>query len=150
MQSNAKTPAEYIEGLPEERKESIEKLRKVILKNLPKGFEEVMCYGMIGYVVPHSIYPNGYHCDPKIPLSFISIASQKNFIAFYHMQLSDKKLLDWFVAEFPKHSKYKLDMGKCCVRFKNITAIPFDLLGELASKISVEECIAAYESGLKR
>lgn len=150
MQSDAKTAAEYIENLPEDRKESLVKLRNVILKSLPKGFEEVMGYGMLCYVVPHSIYPKGYHCDAKLPLPFISIASQKNFIAFYHMLLSDKNLLDWFVTEFPKHSKYKLDMGKCCVRFKNVNAIPYDLLGLLASKVTVEEWVTYYERGLKK
>ena len=112
MKSEAKTPKQYVEELPEERKEAVEKLRKVILKKLPKGFEEEMSYGMIGYVVPHSIYPNGYHCDPKLPLPFMTIASQKNFIALHHMGLyADAKLLEWFTQAHAKQVKTKLDMG---------------------------------------
>jgi uncharacterized protein YdhG (YjbR/CyaY superfamily) len=151
MQSKAKTPKEYIDELPEDRKESVEELRSVVLKNLPKGFQEVMSYGMLGYVVPHSIYPNGYHCDPKQPLPFMGIASQKNFIAVYNMGVySNPKLSEWFVAEFPKHSKYKLDMGKSCIRFKKMDDIPYDLIGELASKITVEDWIVFYEKNFKK
>lgn len=151
MQSSAKTTEEYLAELPLDRKESIEKLRETVLENLPEGFQEVMCYGMLGYVVPHSIYPKGYHCDPKLPLPFLSIASQKNFIAFYHMGIyADKNLLDWFVAEYPKHTKTKLDMGKSCIRFKKITDIPYDLLGQLTAKVTVEEWINCYETNLKR
>lgn len=151
MQSQAKTISEYLEELPEERKNAFGKLRENILENLPQGFEECMSYGMIGYVVPHSLYPNGYHCDPKLPLPFAAIASQKNFIALYHMGMySDAKILDWFTAEFPKHSQYKLDMGKSCIRFKKWDSIPFDLIAELMRKISVQDCINNYESGLKR
>lgn len=151
MQSKAATPEEYIESLAEERKEAIMKLRKTISENLPKGFEETMGYGMMGYVVPHSAYPAGYHCDPKQPLPFLGFASQKNFISLYHMGLyADKKLLDWFVAEYPKHSKTKLDMGKSCIRFKKQEAIPFELIGELVSKMTMEQWIAVYESNLKR
>lgn len=151
MQSSAKTPEEYLAELSLDRKESIDKLRKIVLKNLPEGFKEAMCYGSLGYVVPHDIYPKGYHCDPKIPLPFISIASQKNFIAFYHMGIyADKNLLDWFVAEYPKHAKTKLDMGKSCIRFKKLTDIPYDLLGKLCSKITADEWIKCYESNLKR
>ena len=125
-------------------------LRKVILKNLPKGFAEVMNYGMLGYVVPHALYPAGYHCDPKLPLPFMNIASQKNFIALYHMGIyADKKLLDWFTKEYPKHSKTKLDMGKSCIRFKKPDQIPFTLIGELASKLSPKEWIALYEEQFK-
>lgn len=151
MQSTAKTPEEYLASLPEDRKEAMEKLRKVILDNLPKGFEEGMAYGMLGYVVPLSSYPAGYHCTPNTPLPFLSIASQKNFIGFYHMGMySDKELYNWFTEEFPKHSKYKLDMGKSCVRFKKIEAIPYDLIAELVSKITPEKWIEIYESQIKR
>ncbi|NDI98833.1 DUF1801 domain-containing protein [Flavobacterium sp. LaA7.5] len=151
MQSKATTPAEYMDSLPEDRKPAMEKLRNVILENLPKGFQEGMGYGMLGYAVPHSLYPPGYHCDPKIPLPFMSIASQKNFIAFYHMGIySDKDLYQWFVTEYPKHSKYKLDMGKSCVRFKKPDAIPFELIGELVARITPEQWIATYESHIKR
>ena len=151
MQSTAKTPLEYVASLPEDRKIVIEKIRTIVLENLPKGFEETIGYGMLGYVVPHSIYPSGYHCDPKTPLPFLSLASQKNFIAFYHMGIyADDKLLNWFVSEYPKHCKSKLDMGKSCIRFKKMNDIPYELLGELASKMSVQDWISLYEEKLKR
>lgn len=151
MQSSAKTPDEYMKSLPEDRKDAMTELRNTILKNLPKGFTECMAYGMLGYVVPHSIYPDGYHCDPKIPLPFMNLASQKNFIAFYHMGLyGDKKLLDWFVKEYPQHSKAKLDMGKSCVRFKKMDDIPYKLIGELVKKVSVKDWINAYEKAYKK
>jgi hypothetical protein len=147
MTSDAKTPDEYINSLPEDRKVSIEKLRNVILKNLPKGFQEGMNYGMLGYYVPHSIYPKGYHCKPTDPLPFMGFASQKNSINFYHMGIyANAALYDWFVAEYPKYSSRKLDMGKSCVRFKKFEDIPFELIGELVTKISVEDWIATYES----
>ena len=147
MTSEAKNPDEYISSLPEERKIYMEKLRNVILKNLPKGFEEGMNYGMMGYYVPHTIYPKGYHCKPSDPLPFMGFASQKNSINFYHMGIyANKDLYDWFVAEYPKYSTRKLDMGKSCIRFKKFDEIPFDLIGELATKISVEDWIATYES----
>lgn len=149
MQSTAKTPEEYIASLPEDRKAAMQKLRSVISDNLPAGFKETIGYGMLCYVVPHSTYPNGYHCDPKLPLPFLSVASQKNFIAVYHMGIyMDKKLLDWFTSEYPNHVKTKLDMGKSCIRFKKMDQIPFDLLGELFQKMTVEQWISDYESVL--
>ncbi len=151
MQSKATTPEEYINSLPEDRKEAITQLRNIIRKNLPKGFQEVMGYGMLGYIVPHSLYPAGYHCNPKDPLPFINLASQKNFIAVYHMGVySDPKLLKWFTAEYPKHSKAKLDMGKSCMRFKKVDQIPYKLIGELAKKMTVKDWIALYEKEVKR
>ncbi len=151
MQSTANTPEEYINSIPEERKQLMTELRNIIRKNLPEGFEEVMSYGMISYVVPHSLYENGYHCNPKQPLPFMSIASQKNFVALYHMGIyADKDLLKWFVDEYEKRSKIKLDMGKSCIRFKKPDAIPMDLLGELASKMTTKEWIAIYESAIKK
>lgn len=150
MQSKALTPQEYMDALPEERRQAINALRKAITKNLPKGFKEVISYGMLGYVVPHSLYPNGYHCDPKLPLPFINIASQKNFIAVYHMGIyADKGLLDWFTTQYPKHTKAKLDMGKACIRFKKPEQIPFELIGELAAKMSPQQWIDVYETNLK-
>ena len=150
MTSDAKTPEEYINALPSERKEAIAKLRNTILKNLPKGFSETMGYGMIGYVVPHTLYPAGYHCDPKLPLPFMSIASQKNFVAVYHMGIyANKALFDWFVNEYPNHVKRKLDMGKSCIRFKKIEEIPYDLIGTLAGKMSSQQWIDIYESEIK-
>jgi len=151
MTSDAKTPQEYIDHLPENRKEAIIKLRKIILDNLPKGFEEQMSYGMLGYVVPHSIYPNGYHVNPKLPLPFINLASQKNFIAIYHSGIyADKKIMDWFLKEYPKHSNRKLDMGKSCIRFKKMDDIPYDLIGKLASKMTPEEWIDTYVTITKK
>ena len=151
MQSSAKTPDQYIAELPDDRREALSKLRKITLENLPKGFEEQMSYGMLGYVVPHSIYPNGYHCTPELPLPFFAIASQKNSINIYHMMVySDKNLHDWFVAEYPKYSKSKLDMGKSCIRFKKTADIPFDLIGKLLSKVTVQQWISDYEKNLKK
>lgn len=151
MQYKAADADEYLAMLPEDRAAAIAKLRKVIKKNLPKGFKEGVGYGMMGYSVPHSIYPAGYHCNPAQPLPFIGIASQKNFIAVYHMGVyADPKLLKWFIDEFPNHCKRKLDMGKSCIRFKYMDDIPYDLIGELASKMTVAEWINIYETGLKR
>ncbi|MBQ4818927.1 DUF1801 domain-containing protein [Aquimarina sp. MMG016] len=151
MQYEAKTPDEYIKAIPEERQAVMSELRKVIKDNLPKGFSEEINYKMIGYVVPHTLYPDGYHCDPKLPLPFMNIASQKNFIAVYHSGIyADKELMDWFVGEYPKYVKTKLDMGKSCIRFKKIDQIPMKLIGELASKITVEEWINIYESNVKK
>ena len=141
----------YIEQLPEDRREIFEKLRQTILENLPKGFSETISYGMVGYVVPHSIYPDGYHCDTKLPLPFISIASQKNAISLYHLGIyADPTLLEWFTTEYPKFSKRKLDMGKSCIRFKKLDEIPFDLIGELVRKMTVEQWIQLYESNFKK
>lgn len=151
MQSTEKTPDAYVESLPEERQAAIMNLRKVIKKNLPKGFSEEMNYGMIGYVVPHKIYPAGYHCDPKLPLPFMAIASQKNFIAVYHMGLyADEKLMKWFTTEFPSHSKQKLDMGKSCIRFKKVNEIPLQLIGELAGKMTPKDWITLYETAFRQ
>ncbi len=151
MQSKATTPEQYLAELPEERRVVMEKLRKVTLENLPKGFKEVMAYGMLGYVVPHELYPKGYHCDPKLPLGFFNIASQKNSINMYHMVIyGNKEIHDWFVSEYPKHCNSKLDMGKSCVRFKKLDDIPYNLIGELLSKITVEQWIEMYKKMLKR
>lgn len=151
MKIQAETPDEYVKKLPPDRQEAMKKLRKCILDNLPDGFTETMSYGMIGYVVPHSIYSPGYHVSPELPLPFINIASQKNFIALYHMAIySDPELLDWFTSEYPKHSPTKLDMGKSCIRFKKIDQIPYELIAELAKKVSVQDWIGLYEDSIKR
>ena len=151
MTSTAKSPADYIASLPEERKEAMQKLRDTIVKNIPKGFEETMAYGMIAFVVPHSKYPKGYHCDPKLPLQFVCLASQKNYIALHHMGLyGDTVLLNWFTEEYPKHSKTKLDMGKGCVRFKKPDQIPYALIGDLMKKISPDKWIEIYESAFRK
>ncbi|GAA4233281.1 DUF1801 domain-containing protein [Postechiella marina] len=147
MQSKATTPKHYIDELPENRKEPFLKLRRQILDNLPKGIEETIGYGMLAYVIPHHVYPNGYHCNPKLPLPFMNLASQKNFIAVYSMALYAKKdLMDWFTNAYAKRCKYKLDMGKSCIRFKKMNDIPFDLIGELTTKISAKEWIEIYET----
>ncbi|MCB0771018.1 MAG: DUF1801 domain-containing protein [Flavobacteriales bacterium] len=151
MQYKADSPDDYITRIPEERQAVMKELRATIKKNLPKGFEETMSYGMIGYVVPHKLYPAGYHCDPKLPLPFMSIASQKNFVAVYHMGLyADKELMDWFVEEYPNHVTTKLDMGKSCIRFKKPERIPMELIGELCTKMSVTDWVALYERSIKR
>ncbi|SEB03186.1 protein of unknown function (DU1801) [Flavobacterium gillisiae] len=151
MQSKAQNIEEYLNELPKDRKTAMNNLRETILANIPKGFNEEMSYGMIGYVLPHSIYPNGYHCNTKLPLPFINIASQKNFIALYHMGIyASPDLLKWFTDEFPKHSNQKLDMGKSCIRFKKADQIPFNLIADLVQKMSVEEWIAIYESQIKK
>lgn len=151
MQSKGTTPDRYIAALSEDRQIVMQKLRETINKNLPQGFEETLQYGMISYVVPHSIYPDGYHCKPMEALPFMSISSMKNHIGFYHMGIySDPNLLQWFTEEYPIHAKAKLDIGKSCIRFKNMKNIPYELLGTLTTKISVEKWIAKYESELKR
>lgn len=147
MQSTATTVEAYLAELPADRAEALQKLRKEIKKNLPKGFEECMSYGMIGYVVPHKLYPKGYHCNPSLPLPFINIASQKNFIAIHHMGLyANPTLLKWFTDEYAKHVTTKLDMGKACVRFKKVDQIPFKLFGELAKKLTPQQWIDCCES----
>ena len=151
MQSKATTVDQYIDELPEDRKKAVAELRKVIKKNIPTGFREGMGYGMAGYSVPHSKYPAGYHCDPKQPLPFMGFASQKNFIAVYSMALyCSPSLLKWFTEAHAKASSKKLDMGKSCIRYKKPDDIPFDLIGELAAKITPDEWIAIYEKNLKR
>jgi hypothetical protein len=150
MQIKAATPGEYFDRLSDDRKIAMNRLRQILLGNLPEGFKEVMGYGMPSYVVPHSVYPAGYHCDPKLPLPFISIASQKNHIALYHMGIySDSNLLDWFKKEYAKVSKARLDMGKSCVRFKKTDQIPFKLIGELVRRMTPLSWIEIYESQIK-
>lgn len=150
MKSVATTVSQYVKELPVERQKAINLLRKEIKNNLPKGFREEINYGMIGYVVPHSLYPKGYHCDPSLPLPFMSIASQKNFIAVYHMGIyMDKSLLDWFVREYKIQSPTKLDMGKSCIRFNKPESIPVELIGELAKKLTVADWIKIYEVNIQ-
>ncbi|MEO1012412.1 MAG: DUF1801 domain-containing protein [Bacteroidota bacterium] len=151
MQYKADSPETYLAQLTPERQEAMSNLRKTVLKSLPKGFEEQMSYGMLGYVVPHSLYPNGYHCDPKLPLPFINLGSQKNYVALYHSGIYAKKeLLDWFVGEYPKYCKTKLDMGKSCIRFKKMDDIPYALIAELCGKMTPKQWIAIYEKAIKR
>jgi hypothetical protein len=151
MTSKATTPAQYLAELPIDRRDAVQKLHDTIVQHMPKGFEAIMNYGMLGYVVPHAIYPAGYHCDPKLPLPFAGLASQKNSINFYHMGLySNQALYDWFTTEYAKHSKVKLDMGKSCVRFKKAADIPYPLIADLMKKLTVKQWIEIYEEQLKR
>ena len=151
MISTASTPDEYISGLPDDRKAALTAIREAVNERIDPGFKEAMGYGMMGWVVPHSLYPAGYHCDPKQPLSYMGIASQKNFISIYSMCLyGDNDLLDWFRSEWPKHSSKKLDMGKSCMRFKKLDDVPLKLIGELAGKCTPQQWIEMYESVLKR
>lgn len=146
MQSKSTNVNDYLKELPVDRVSYFIKLRDTILKNIPKGFEEGISYGMIGYYVPHSIFPDGYHCNPKLPLPFVNIACQKNFFALHHLGIySNPKLLEWFVNEYPKYSKTKLDMGKGCIRFKKVDDIPYELIGELIRKITVKEWVNLYQ-----
>ena len=151
MKTQGYMPEEYLSKLPEERKAPINQIRKIINDNLSSGFMETINSGMLSYVVPKSKYPAGYHCTPELPLPFMNIASQKNFIGFYHMGIyANKELLDWFVEEYPKHCKYKLDMRKSCIRFKKMNDIPYDLLAELVKKITADEWIELYEKNIKK
>lgn len=150
MISKAKTVAQYLKELPEDRREAISKVREVILKNLPRGFEEGIQYGMIGYYVPHSLYPNGYHCDPRQPLPYASLASQKNHMAVYLCNLyADEETTSWFLESY-KASGKKLDMGKGCVRFKKLEDLPLDLIGKLIKRTSVKQFIKYYEEGISQ
>lgn len=151
MKYGAKDIDDFLSKIAEERKPAMVKLLEVINKNIPDGFSHQLSYGMPGWVVPHSTYPDGYHCDPKLPLPFLSIASQKNFIALYHMGIyANDELMQWFVDQYPKHVKTKLDMGKSCIRFKKIETIPYELIGELVAKMTPAEWIKIYEEQLKR
>ena len=151
MSNKPTTTDEYISALPADREAIITAMRDTVKKNIPKGFQEEMSYGMIGFVVPHSVYPAGYHCDPKLPLPFISIASQKSHIGFYHMGMyANQELLNWFVSEWPKYSKKKLDMGKSCVRFKKAEDVPLELIAALAKKMKPKNWIDLYESEVKK
>lgn len=149
MKSIINTIQEYLDSIPTERANIINKLRKILKSNLPKGFKEEMSYGMIGYVVPHSLYPKGYHVNPKDPLPFINLASQKNYIAIYHMGIYQPDLLKWFQEEYKLFSKKKLDMGKVCMRFKKEEDIPYGIIGNLSKKISVSDWISIYETSIK-
>lgn len=151
MKANGTTVKEILANVPEERAEAFNRLHQTIIENLPEGFEAAISYGGLGYVVPHSLYPSGYHCKPEEPLPFAGIASQKNSVNLYHMGIySDPELMKWFTEEYPKHSKRKLDMGKSCIRFKKTEDIPFELIGELMKKMTVQDWVNIYESNLKK
>ncbi len=146
MQSRAETVDLYLAELPADRREAIQAVRAVILKNLPKGYEEGMQYGMIGYYVPHSVYPPGYHCNPKEPLPFAGLASQKNYMSIYLMCVyCDAEQEAWFRDAWAKTGK-KLDMGKGCVRFKNVDNLPLEVIGKTIKRIPVRKFVGNYES----
>lgn len=151
MQISTSKIDDYIEKVSDVYRPAIKRIRELLLENTPDGFVEVINYGMPSFVIPHSMYPQGYHCDPKLPLPFISYAAQKNFIAFYHMGIyANPELLNWFVSEYPKYSTAKLDMGKSCIRFKKPEQIPFELLAELIRKMTAQEWIQLYENNVKK
>lgn len=151
MKAVGNTVEAILANVPEERVEPFNKLHDVIMKNLPKGFEAGISYGGLGYVIPHSLYPDGYHCKPSEPLPFAGIASQKGSINFYHMGIyADQELLNWFVSEYPKYSQQKLDMGKSCIRFKKMDQIPYELIGSLMQKMSVQDWVDTYEKLYKK
>jgi hypothetical protein len=151
MPSKTISITEYLQSLPDDKRKAMEKLRSAIRKNLPKGFKEEMNYGMIGYVIPHTLYPKGYHCKPTDPLPFMNIAAQKNFMAVYHMGLyADPVLMKWFLSAYPEHCEGKPDMGKSCIRFKKPEQVPFALIGELASKMSPADWIRLYEKSFTK
>jgi hypothetical protein len=144
VKSKAKTVAEYLAELPPDRREAVNAVRKVILENLPEGFEETMQYGMISYVVPFKLYPDGYHCDPSQPLCFAALASQKNYMAIYLMTVyGHKETENWFVKAYKATGK-KLDMGKSCVRFKKLEDLPLGVIGQAIARVSVEQYLKAY------
>jgi hypothetical protein len=151
MKATGTTVTEILNNIPDDRAEAFTKLHETIVDNLPEGFEAAFSYGGLGYVVPHSIYPSGYHCNPHEPLPFAGIASQKNSINLYHMGIyANQELMEWFVNEYSKLGKQKPDMGKSCIRFKKTNAIPYELIGELMRKMTVNEWISTYERQLKK
>jgi uncharacterized protein YdhG (YjbR/CyaY superfamily) len=151
MPSKANTIPQFLEELTEDRKAIVTELFNTIKDNIPKGFEACMSYGMIGFVVPHSLYKEGYHCNPSLPLPFIAIASQKAHISIHHMGMYlSSPLLDWFTEEWTKYSQKKLDIGKACIRFKKAEDIPMNLIAALAKKMTVNEWIDVYETVLKK
>ncbi|MDA0728126.1 MAG: DUF1801 domain-containing protein [Bacteroidetes bacterium] len=150
MRIEAATVDEYLHQVPQERKETLTALRKTILDNLPQGFEERMNYGMPSYVVPHALYPKGYHCDPELPLPFLSFASQKNFVALYHMGLyASEEAMLWFTSSWDATLWGKLDMGKSCIRFKKMDQIPLQTIGDLVSRMSVMDWVGLYERAFR-
>lgn len=150
MRILANSVEEYLAQIPEERKNILTKLRQILSKNLPDGFQEEMQYGMPSFVVPKSIYPLGYHVNPNLSLPFIALASQKNHIGFYHMGLyAHPPLLNWFTRRYHRVCDHKLDMGKSCIRLKKMEQIPYLLLEDLASKMTPKAWISVYEKQLK-
>lgn len=149
MQSKAANVKDYLAELPADRRAAIEKVHKVILANLDKDFKEGMQYGMICYAVPHSVYPPGYHCDPKQPLPYAGLASQKHYMSLYIMSsYGNESSENWLREEFAKAGK-KLDMGKCCIRFKKLDDLPLDVIGKAIKRVTAAEYIKFYEANIK-
>ena len=147
MHRPANSPDEYLALAPAGHQPALRNLRNTIVQHLPPGFVESMSYGTIGYVVPHSLFPPGYHCDPTLPLPFINLASQQHFIALYHLGLyADPQLRDWFVAEYAHHATARLDMGKSCIRFRKPDQIPYKLIAQLCQKVSAATYVARYRA----
>lgn len=148
---NTESVDAYIAALDETRQPVIRQLRQTVLANLPDGFVECINYKMIGYVVPHDLFPAGYHCDPSLPLPFMNLAAQKSHYGFYHMGIYAMPELEaWFRQRYAEEVPTKLDMGKSCIRFKNPKHIPYDLVGELVKKVSVEDWISTYQKAFTR
>jgi hypothetical protein len=148
MKSDAKTVTEYLAGLPEDRRAVMAAVRKAILANLPEGYQEAMQYGMIGYSVPHSVYPAGYHCDPRQPLPYAMLGSQKNYMAIYLCNVyGHKETQEWFVTAYKATGK-RLDMGKSCVRFKKLEDLPLDVIGQVIARTPVTKYVAGVEAAL--
>jgi uncharacterized protein YdhG (YjbR/CyaY superfamily) len=146
MPAAPSTVEEYLAALPKDRREALDAIRKVIRKNLPKGYEEGIQYGMIGYFVPHSLYPAGYHCDPKQPLPFVHLASQKNHMAIYLFCLyMDEEAMERFTTAWQQTGK-KLDMGKSCVRFKKLDQVALDVVADAIRAIPVKDFVAHYDA----
>lgn len=147
----ADTVDEYLNQIPDNQKDAFTRLRETIKNNLPQGFEETISFGMIGYVVPKSVYPDGYHAKPEEPLPFVSLGVQKQHIAIYHSGIyMNKDLQQWFIDEYKKHLTTKLDMGKSCIRFKNYQTVPYILIGELCKKMTVDEYIKLYQKAINK
>ena len=146
MQSQATSVAAYLKSLPEDRRQALEAVRKVVLAHLDKDFEEGMQYGMIGYYVPHRIYPAGYHCDPKQPLPYAALASQKAHMSIYlNCLYTSPEDTAWFQAAWKAAGK-KLDAGKSCVRFKKLEDLALDVIGEAVGRVTAKQFVARYEA----
>lgn len=151
MRIDATDATDYVDQLPPDRAQAVTRLLAVLREHLPTGFEETMQYGMPSFVVGKKMYPAGYHCDPDLPLPFVSVGNQKGHVGLYHMGIyAMPDVLAWFQDEWPRHVPTKLDMGKSCIRFKRMDRIPYELVGELAEKISPSEWILAYEARVRR
>ncbi len=147
--ANPSTPAQYLAALPAPQRAAVAKLKRLLDEHLPKGFEGTVGYGMLAWVVPHELFPAGYHCDPSLPLPFINVAARAHGLSLYHMGLYDGPLLEWLRDQWPKHTAQKLDLGKCCLRLKDLDDVPWDLLAELATKMTPAQWIDRYRTNVR-